>query len=77
MAKFDRMTKKELLENLEHAAVEAEVFKLRCKTALEDVDRLTKKVSDLQTNLDKAESFVEQGRAMIEAIMERWYHYDT
>lgn len=33
--------------------------------------------SELQTKLDKAEAYVEQGRAMINAVMERWYEYDS
>jgi len=34
-------------------------------------------VSELETKLDKAEAYVEQGRAMIEAVMQRWYEYDV
>lgn len=34
------------------------------------------KAATLQTKLDKAEAYVEQGRAMIEAVMERWHEYD-
>lgn len=36
-----------------------------------------REIETLQTKLDKAEAYVEQGRAMIEAVMERWYEYDT
>ena len=38
--------------------------------------QLADKTSDLQMQLDKAESYVEQGRAMINAVMDRWYEYD-
>ena len=29
------------------------------------------------TKLNKTEAYVEQGRAMIKAVMERWYEYDA
>ena len=41
------------------------------------IGRLRTEKETLQTKLDKAEAYVEQGRAMIEAIMERWYEYDA
>jgi multidrug resistance efflux pump len=34
-------------------------------------------LESMQTKLDKAEAYVEQGRAMINAVMERWYEYDA
>lgn len=77
MDKLNNMTKRELIEKLGAAAVEAEVYRLRCKTAMEDSERAAREVEKLQTKLDKAEAYVEQGRAMIEAVMERWYEYDA
>lgn len=74
---LERMTKKELIEKLGAAAVEAEVYKLRCQTAVEAEDKAHREIETLRTKLDKAEAYVEQGRAMIEAVMERWYEYDA
>ena len=62
-AKLMKMTKAELIEKFAIAACESEVNKKKCEK--------------LQTKLDKAEEYIEQARAMIEAIMERWYHYDV
>ena len=61
--KLNKMTKKELVNRICVAALEAKVA--------------TNKAEILQTKLDKAEAYVEQGRAMIDAIMERWYEYDA
>jgi len=61
--KVNSMTKKELAEKMVIATLEAHV-------ARQDVEAL-------QTKLDKAEAYVEQGRAMISAVMERWYEYDV
>ena len=75
-SKLQKFTKAELIEKFCNAAIEAEVYKLRCRTAIEKADAATKRVHSLQSKLDKAESYVEQGRAMVSAIMERWYEYD-
>lgn len=94
MDKLNKLTKRELVEKFCAAAVEAEVYKLRCQTAIEDADKAiresetlrkrldnadkaTREAEVLRTKLYKAESYVEQGRAMIEAVMERWYEYDA
>ena len=74
---FWKMPKKELVERLCSSVLEAKVYKLRCQTAIEDVDKANREIAELQTKLDKAESYVEQGRAMIEAVMQRWYEYDV
>ena len=58
-----RMTKKELIEKFCIAALEANVAK-------------TETVK-LKLKLDLAESYVEQGRSMIEAVMDRWHEYDV
>jgi len=73
---FIKLTKKELIERMCALALEAHVAKARCKTAIEDSDRETARAKELEESLTKAESFVEQGRAMINAITDRWYHYD-
>lgn len=77
MGRLNKMTKTELIERLGSVAVEAEVYKLRCQTAVEDADKARREIETLRTKLDKAEAYVEQGRAMIEAVMERWYEYDA
>lgn len=56
-------TKKELVDKFIISALES-------KVANNDVIKLQKK-------LDKAESYIEQGRSMIEAVMERWHEYDV
>lgn len=61
--KLMRMTKHSLIEKGVAAAIEAKLA--------------NDKAAALQTKLDKAEAYVEQGRAMINAIMERWYEYDV
>ena len=45
--------------------------------AMREADFAKKESKDLQTKLDKAEAYVEQGRVMIEALMERWHEYDV
>jgi len=75
--KMYAMTKKELIEKIGAVEVEAEVYRLRCQTAVEDADKAHSEIETLRTKLDKAEAYVEQGRAMIEAVMERWYEYDA
>jgi len=34
------------------------------------------KIAKVEAKLEKAEFYVEQARAMVEAVMEKWYHYD-
>jgi hypothetical protein len=82
--KLRKLTKNELIEKFAVAALEAETYKLRCRTATEtekealnEVESLKKRLHVEQAKLDKAGATVEQGRAMIEAIMERWYEYDA
>jgi len=81
--KLSKMTKKELIERLILASVECKVAEeklkaaeLRCKTAIEDADQIRREVLELQSKFDQCEGYVEQGRAMVEAITERWYNYD-
>ena len=73
---LNRLTKKEMIEKFSLAAIEVEVYKLRCQTALEDVERLTKENNNLKSKLEKAEFYVEQGRSMIDAVMDHWDSYD-
>ena len=61
--KLNKLTKRELIEKFCIAAVDARVARDESES--------------LQTKLDKAEAYVEQGRAMVNAIMERWYEYDV
>lgn len=60
-----------------------EALKLRIQTAIETEQTLTRENQALQRELSaalerlaKAEEYVEQGRAMLGAVMERWYHYE-
>ena len=71
---MSKLTKKELIALFDN---EMEVYRLRCIVAIEDSDRAQQEASELQTKLDKAEAYVEQGRAMVNAVMERWYEYDV
>jgi len=51
----------------------------QCKALACFMDRYTakcKEVGEMQAKLDLAEANVEQGRAMIMSVMERWYEYD-
>jgi hypothetical protein len=61
--KLMRLTKKQLIERY-------------CVNTCE-LHLANKKAVEVQTKLDKAEAYVEQARAMLEAVMERWYEYDT
>ena len=70
MDTLHKMTKQELIERVCSLAVEV-------KTVNQKLTFTENTMKDMQTNLDKAESYVEQGRAMITAVMERWYEYDT
>lgn len=56
------MTKTELVEKLCVVSLEATVAE--------------KELRRLQDKIIIAESYVEQGRSMIEAVMERWHEYD-
>ena len=57
------LTKKELVEKFVIAALAGELAK--------------KEIATLRTKLDKAEAYIEQGRAMIESVMDRWHEYDV
>ena len=61
--RLNKLTKRELIEKFCIAAVDA-------RGARDESE-------SLQTKLDKAEAYVEQGRAMVNAVMERWYEYDV
>lgn len=81
--KLMAMTKKEIIEKAMATAVKAEVFELRCKTAMngeadfrKEIKRLENEVSEYKRKLDISEMYVEQARSMIETIMDRWYSYD-
>jgi len=50
---------------------------LRGKVQDETVEKLEREKTILDAKLDKAESYVEQGRVMIEAIMDKWYGYES
>jgi len=67
--KINKMNKKELLNNLV-------VSVMRGRVQQETISNQEKEKDILQAKLDKAESYVEQGRAMIKAVMNRWYEYD-
>lgn len=74
---LNKMTKPDLIDRVCSLAVESKTYELRCQTAIEEADELQRKVASLQTRLDKAETYIEQARAMIDGVMERWYHYDN
>ena len=77
--KYYKMTKKELVNRICALTIENKVQQtknLRIDIAIEDANKAFKEIEDLKFKLNKAESYVEQGRAMIESIMEKWYHYD-
>ena len=59
------------------AEKKAEAMSLRCKMAIEDADRAQKEVEQLRTKLNKAETYLEQGRAIINAVINRWHEYDV
>ena len=61
-AKLMKLTKRELIEKFCIAAIDARV-------ARDDAAVVRK-------HLRKAEAYVEQGRTMIEALMEQWYDYN-
>jgi hypothetical protein len=67
---LNKMTKKELINSFCVAA-------LRERVREEDEANMRKEIEKLELKLAKAESYVEQGRAMIESVMERWYKYDV
>jgi len=90
--KINKMSKKELVSLIFNNAVshKNEVMDLDSKIdALLDIEQnlinqlkegvklRIRRVSELETKLDKAEAYVEQGRAMIESVMSRWYEYDV
>jgi len=71
---LERMTKKELIERIYILALDAGMANKK----LEQTEKEAKnKIDELQTKLAKAKAYVEQGRAMINAVMDRWYEYDT
>ena len=58
-----KLTKEDMANTLVNALLEADIAK--------------KETIELQKKLGLAEAYVEQGRVMIEAIMERWHEYDV
>jgi len=86
--RLDKKTKKELLNELvvfilktrvqQETIISLEGIEQNLIKQLEEGVRLRhNRVAELETKIDKAEAYVEQGRAMINAVMERWYEYDT
>lgn len=67
---LQKLTKKELIGIITGVT-------LRGQNQDEYIAKLEAGKEILQTKLDKAESYVEQGRAMISSVMERWYEYDV
>jgi len=74
MKELDKMTKPELIEHIETLMANLKDCRVR---HVEDWKKATRDIETLQTKLDKSEAYVEQGRAMIEAVMERWDEYDV
>jgi len=68
--KINKMSKKDLINNLV-------VTVLKSRVQDETIESLEKEKDAVQLKLDIAQSYVEQGRAMIKAVMERWYEYDV
>lgn len=60
---FRKMTKDDLINKLIVVTLESHANKKEIKT--------------LQTKIDKSEAYVAQAQVMIEAVMERWDHYDV
>lgn len=82
------MTKKELINKIFNVALEAKLTSDKLEKAERDYammdgsyqNQIKSRENDidiLQTKLDTAEAYVEQGRAMITSVMNRWYEYDT
>lgn len=68
--KLMKMSKKELIDKMANAALDAKIAKSNQKKAENELE-------SYKTKLDKCETHCEQGRAMINAVMERWYEYDV
>lgn len=52
------------------------VFMLRTKVQQETIKGAENDLGIVERRLKKSEEYNEQARSMLEAIMERWYHYD-
>lgn len=85
--KINKMTKKELLgvvvsTSLKTKIQEETISNLESDIRKNDKEhvlefrRLRKEKEETERKLDIAQSYVEQGRAMICSMMERWYEYD-
>jgi len=85
--KINKMTKKELIGEIIGISVKALNDNKKHKVAMEaknddifklknEINLLERGIVILDKKLAKSESYVEQGRAMVESVMERWYHYD-
>lgn len=71
-----KMTKKELIEFIYK---QVRLYRIVSEGAIDFAQKseyLEKENEKLNLRLAKAVSHVEQGRSMIESVMERWYEYD-
>jgi hypothetical protein len=79
--KLFKKTKKELLNDVVVLVLKTQVQTETIREMEDEAEaiekRLNNKISVLDTKLDKAEAYVEQGRAMIESVMNRWHEYDA
>jgi len=64
-----KLTKPELMNRLV-------VMILRNHVQDEAINNLEKENTRVKGMLDKAETYIEQARGMINSLMEKWYHYD-
>ena len=81
VAIFSKLTKKELLNHLYVLILKVEVQTETIDKMSREKEAINKKVQQavnkLEDKLGQAEEYGEQARAMIEAVMERWYNYDV
>jgi len=79
--KINKMTKKDLVTLIFRNGADHKSEVLMLDHKIDDLISILNKQNNekevLQTKLDKAEAYVEQGRAMILSVMERWYKYDA
>ena len=73
---FDKLTKSKVVEIAEWNINEVHRLRKVLGEEMQRADIAEERMREAESKLGKAESFVEQGRGMIESVMEKWYHYE-
>jgi len=74
---LDKKTKAELIELVKKQAEYCNMINESVLKMAGEKNEYKRLLNRAQKRLNLAESYVEQGRSMINSIMDRWYEYDV